>query len=164
MVTRILKHLLMPDWWTRRVFPPAIMHNIETAIRDSETRHHGEIRFVVEADLSFSELLRGITARDRAIELFSQLRIWDTEHNSGVLIYLLLADHDVEIVADRGIHSRVGNAAWENICQQMEHAFRQRRFEEGVLLGIRTISELLDHHFPAPRHNINELPDKPVVL
>lgn len=140
------------------------MRNIEKAIRDSETHHFGEIRFVVEADLSLSELLRGITARDRAIELFSQLRIWDTEHNSGVLIYLLLADRDVEIIADRGIHHRVGNAAWETICQQMEREFRQQHFEAGVLHGIRAISELLSRHFPTGGGNVNELPDQPIVL
>lgn len=164
MVTRTLKHLLVPAWWYRRAFPRAIMHNIEKAIRDSEAHHFGEIRFVVEADLSLSELLRGITARDRAIELFSQLRVWDTEYNSGVLIYLLLADRDVEIIADRGIHNRVGNAAWESICQKMEHEFRQQRFEAGVINGIFKISDLLYQHFPAPRHNLNELSDKAIVL
>jgi uncharacterized membrane protein len=164
MVSRILKHLLTPAWWYRRAFPRAVMRNIEKAIRDSETHHFGEIRFVVEADLSLFELLRGITARDRAIELFSQLRIWDTEHNSGVLIYLLLADHDVEIIADRGIHHRVGNSAWEGICQKMEQEFRQQRFEAGVIYGINAISELLHQHFPAPRHNVNELSDSAIIL
>lgn len=164
MVSRVVKHLLTPTWWTRRRFPAAVMHNIETAIRESEARHAGEIRFVVEANLNFADLLRGVTARDRAIELFSQLQIWDTEHNSGVLIYLLLADHDVEIVADRGIHKRVGDAAWETICQQMEQEFRQQRFEAGVINGIFKISDLLYEHFPAPRHNVNELSDSAIIL
>ncbi|OGT19031.1 MAG: hypothetical protein A2V90_00610 [Gammaproteobacteria bacterium RBG_16_57_12] len=140
------------------------MQNIESAIRDSEKHHSGEIRFAVEADFSFAALIRGSTARDRAIELFSQLRIWDTEHNSGVLIYLLLADRDVEIIADRGIHHRAGNAAWEPICRHMEQEFRQQHYEAGVIYGIRAVGELLNRHYPAGNGNVNELPDQPIVL
>ena len=112
---RILKHLCMPSWWSKRAFPAGTMQKIETAIRQGESRHYGEICFVIEASLHLYPLLRGVTARDRAIELFSQLRVWDTEHNSGILIYLLLADRNVEIIADRGITRPVGNATWENI-------------------------------------------------
>jgi uncharacterized membrane protein len=146
------------------VLPTSALRNIEAAIRDSEARHYGELRFVVEANLALPALMHGVTARERAIELFSQLRIWDTEQNSGVLIYLLLADRDVEIIADRGINKLVGSAQWETICQQMEQQFRQQQFEAGVIHGIRAISELLIQHFPASTNNINELPDTTVVL
>lgn len=161
---RIARHLIMPAWWGRRTFPPATLHNIAEAIRESETRHYGEIRFVVETHIGLSALMRGITARERAVELFSQLRVWDTEYNSGVLIYLLLADRDVEIVADRGIHRRVGDTAWESICQKMEQEFRHQRFESGVIYGIHAIGELLSRHFPTGSDNLNELPDQPIVL
>ena len=95
-----------------------------------------KIRFAVEHALDLPQLLAGMSARDRAIEVFSQLRVWDTEHNNGVLIYLLFADRDVEIVADRGIHAKVG-AGWEDICRSMEQRFRQGEFEAGVIEGIR---------------------------
>lgn len=163
-IQRLIKHLLLPAWWSSRIFTPATLAKIEAAIKESESRHYGEIRFVVESGLHLTALLRGTTARERAVELFSQLRVWDTEQNSGTLIYLLLADRDIEIIADRGIATHVDTAAWEEICQQMEQRFRQGEFEAGVLEGIRAISELLTQHFPAPPGNINELSDKPVVL
>ena len=146
------------------MLPPSALRNIEAAIQESETRHYGELRFVVETHLGLAALIHGMTARQRAIELFSQLGVWDTEHNSGVLIYLLLADRDVEIIADRGINNRVGNAEWELICKKMEQAFRQQRFEAGVIDGIHAISELLVRHYPASSNNINELPDRSIVL
>ena len=110
------------------------------------------------------ELLRGIRSRERAVECFGRLRVWDTEHNSGVLIYLLLADRRVEIVADRGIHGKVGTAAWEAICGEMQQEFARGQFERGVVLGVRAISDLLAAHFPPSDDSRNELPDKPVVL
>ena len=140
------------------------MHAIEAAIRDSETRHEGEIRFAVEAALDPAALIGRQSARQRAIDVFSQLRIWDTEHNNGVLIYLLLADHDVEIVADRGIHALIGSDEWERICADMEQAFRHGRFEEGVITGIQAVSEHLVKHYPRQGYNPNELPNAPVVL
>ena len=141
-----------------------MLDSIETAITDSETRHYGELRFVVETHLSFNALIRRMSPRQRAIELFSQLKVWDTEQNSGVLIYLLLADQDIEIIADRGIHHHVGNDAWQTICQQMEQQFRQQQFEAGIIDGIYAISKLLTQYFPATNNNINELPNKPIVL
>lgn len=154
----------MPPWLAGRHFPRAAMARIEHVISESEAVHMGEIRFAVEAALDFWPLMRGQKARERALEVFSQLRAWDTEHNSGVLIYLLLADRDVEIVADRGIDAKVGSAEWERICQQMEAAFRAGRFEEGVLDGIQEITVLLVQHFPIRAENPNELSDRPVVL
>jgi uncharacterized membrane protein len=141
------------------------MQAIEAAIARSESSHMGELRFVVEAALDWRDLLRGVTPRARAIEVFSQLRIWDTEHNSGVLIYLLLAEQRVEIVADRGIHVCVGSAGWQEICREMETSFRAGDFEQGVVKGIARITILLAQHFPAQDNsNFNELPDAPVVL
>lgn len=163
-MVRILRHLFMPHWLVKRYFPHHVLAAIEHAIRKSEATHRGEIRFVVEAGLDFWPLVRGQKARDRALEVFSQLRIWDTEYNSGILVYLLLADRDVEIVADRGIHMRAGEAEWRRICGMMEEAFRQGHFEQGVLAGIDEISALLARHFPASGVKPNELSDRPVVL
>jgi uncharacterized membrane protein len=144
--------------------PTQSLQAIETAIARSEAQHQGEIRFAVEAGLDLWSLLGDQSARERAIEVFSQLQVWDTEANNGVLIYLLWADHDVEIVADRGINARVGSAEWERICGEMEALFRQGRFEEGVILGIQAITVHLVKHFPARPEDRNELEDKPVLF
>jgi uncharacterized membrane protein YgcG len=161
---RIMRHLSMGRAAVRRVFPPRVLNVIEQAIRATETRHAGQIRFAVEASLELAPLLAGQTAQQRAIEVFSTLRVWDTEHNNGVLIYLLLADHDVEIIADRGIHVRLGQEVWEAICREMEAAFRAGHFEDGVLAGIHAVGEHLSRHFPARNGKSNEMPDRPVVL
>lgn len=163
-IRRFCRHIFSGPWLVGRYFPQAILGNIETAISRSESSHSGEIRFVVEAALHPYDLLHGKTARQRAIELFAQLGIWDTQDNSGVLIYLLLADHDIEIVADRGINDRVDPRHWETICHAMESAFKQGRFESGVLTGIAEISQILQREFPAVAQNKNELPDTPIVL
>ena len=161
---RILSHLFAPQWIVYRAFPRGALERIEAAIRDSEKLHDGELRFAVEAGLDLLPLLRGLSPRQRAIEVFSQLRVWDTEHNSGVLIYLQLVDRDIEIVADRGISARVEQHEWEAICRRMESAFRARRFEAGVLEGVAEITALLARHFPPRGANPDELPDRPVVL
>lgn len=161
---RVIRHWLTPQWRVRQVFPAQAMRAIETAIRESETSHYGEIRFAVEAALDSRSLFRGNTARQRAIEVFSQLRVWDTERNNGVLVYLLLADREVEIIADRGIHRDVGQPGWERICREMEQAFRQGRFEEGAVAGVQAISRHLARHYPASGANVNELTDQPAVL
>ena len=155
----------MPPWAWRRAFPRATLDAIEAAIRVSETRHGGEIRFAIENSLPGTLAWRGMSSRERAIGMFSNLRVWDTEHNSGVLIYLLLADRDVEIVADRGIHAKVGEQVWRDICLSMEMHFRQGRFEQGIIEGIQAITAQLQLHFPADTdRNPNELPNIPVVL
>ena len=124
----------------------------------------GELRFAVEAGLDWPELFKGVSARDRAIEVFSHLRIWDTEHNSGVLIYLLLADHKVEIVADRGINNQVIPSAWIAICREMENNFRAEKFESGILCGIKAITQLLQQYYPVNQHKRNEISNDPVIL
>ena len=163
-IRRIGRHLLEHRWRVRRIFPSRVLAAIEQAIKASETTHSGQIRFVVEGALDGRPLFRDQPARERALDIFSQLRIWDTVHNNGVLIYLLLADRDFEIVADRGIDAKVGHAAWEQICVEMEAEFRAANFEGGVLRGIAAVSRLLAEHFPAQGVGRNELPDAPVVI
>ncbi|MGD0960213.1 MAG: TPM domain-containing protein [Methylomonas sp.] len=163
-MSRFFKHFFCPPWRARRTFPKASLKAIKAAITASEGRHMGELRFVVENNLDIHQLRSGLSARQRAIEVFSQLRVWDTEHNTGVLIYLLLAERRLEIVADRGIHARVGDAAWTHICRSMETRFRDGAFEPGVLEGVEAITALLRQHFPAVADNPNEIPDAPVIL
>ncbi|WP_374681406.1 TPM domain-containing protein [Accumulibacter sp.] len=161
---RLLRHLIFPDWWVRRVFSRPVLQRLESAVARSETGHLGELRLVVEGNLALPDLWRGQTPRMRAIDLFSQLRVWDTEHDSGVLIYLQLIDRRVEIVADRGIDRRVGRPFWDAVCRRMEDAFAAGDFENGVLLALQTISEALREHFPASPENANELPNAPLLL
>lgn len=170
-ICRFFKHLVSNHWQVKRYFTTEALRRIETATMHNEKSHLGEIRFVVEAGLHPYEIIFNKTPRKRAIELFGRLNIWDTEHNNGVLIYLLLADRDVEIVADRGIHQHVGQAQWESICQEMEAMFKQGQFETGVLAGIEKIGALLAQHFPAnasithtKKSGRNEISDKPLVL
>jgi uncharacterized membrane protein len=163
-LTRVFRHLFAPDWLVHRAFSRATLKRIENAIRQSEAAHRGELRVAIEAGIGLLPLLRGVTPRARALEAFARLRVWDTEENSGVLIYLQVVDRDIEIVADRGISARVGQAQWDAICRRMEEAFRARRYEEGVLEGVAEITTLLAAHFPARRENPDELPDRPVVL
>lgn len=163
-VQRILRHLSYPRWRVRRAFPKATLQAIEAALAASETSHGGELRFVVEGCLMLPDLLRGVSSRQRAIDLFSALRVWDTEHNSGVLIYVQLADHKLEIVADRGIHQKVGDAAWREVCAAMEQAFRCGDFKRGAIESIRQVGGLLAMHFPPCNGNPNELPDNVEVL
>ena len=162
-MNRILNHLLTGELQLKRAFPDATLLAIERAIEECEREHCGEICFAIEAALPLPALLRKKSARERAIEVFAQLRVWDTAANSGVLIYLLLADHDVEIVADRGIDSRVEHERWETICVGMESAFRAGKFEDGVIAAVREVSTLLAGHFPPPDRD-NELSNRPVVL
>ena len=163
-VKRILRHLTMTQAQVNRAFPDTALKAIEQAIKASEKTHTGEVRFVVEGALDGAPLFSGQKARERALALFAQLGMWDTEHNTGVLIYLLLADRAVEIVADRGIHARAGALAWVAICHDMEAAFNAAKFEGGAVGGIQAVSRQLVDHFPAGGGNANELPDKPLVI
>ena len=163
-LVRILRHLVLPDWWVRRAFPKAALGAIERAITTSERSHQGELRFVLEANLPLHALLLDQSPRQRAIELFGELGIWDTEHNCGVLIYLQLIDRRVEIVADRGIHRRVGDAFWKAVCGRLETAFGEGQFESGSLRALAEITEVLAEHFPASGDNPDELPNAPLVF
>jgi uncharacterized membrane protein len=161
---RVLRHAVLDHLAVGRAFAPQALAHIEQAIADGERTHRGQVCFAVEAALPPLRVLRGLTPRERALEVLGLLRVWDTEENAGVLIYLLLADRDVEIVADRGIDRRVDPAAWRVICSRMEAAFAGRRFEAGVVQGIGEVSALLAAHYPSTAGMRNELPDKPVVL
>jgi uncharacterized membrane protein len=163
-IRRIGKHLLEHRWRGRRIFPPEVLAAIERAIKAGEATHSGQVRFVVEGALDGKPLFRDQPARERALDIFSHLRIWDTAHNNGVLIYLLLADRDVEIVADRGIDAKVGASGWESICKAMETDFRAGNFAGGVIRGIEAVSRQLAAHFPKHGAGRNELPDAPVVM
>ena len=160
---RIFRHLFTSIWSVRRALPASSLQAVERAIRDTEATHEGQVRFAVEHALDLQQLLAGRSARERALDIFSELRVWDTEHNNGVLIYLLLADRDVEIVADRGVHAYV-KGGWEAICRRMEERFARGEYETGVIEGVRAVGEHLQQHFPARRTGRNELPDQPVVL
>jgi uncharacterized membrane protein len=162
---RFFRHLATDHGSVRRAFPDTALARIEAMIGDGEKRHRGQVRFAVEPSLPLARVLAGVTPRERAIDVFGLLRIWDTEENCGVLVYLLLADRDVEIVADRGIHGRVGTKAWNAVCRKMETAFRGGRFAEGVEAGLGEINALLAEHFPREGGaGGNELPDRPIVL
>ena len=153
----------MPPWAARRSFPPATLKKIEEAIRASEKEHDGELRFVVESVLPLHYLRGEKPSRRRAEDLFAQLKVWDTEHNSGVLIYVQLLNRHIDIVADRGIASKVEQPEWDAVCRAMEAEFRAGKFEAGALEGLSRVTRILARHFPARGTRLNELPDKPVV-
>jgi uncharacterized membrane protein len=162
---RIVRHLFATRAGTRRRFPVALLESIEAAIAAAEARTSGEIRFVVETALEPGEVWAGLTPRERAIQTFSDLHIWNTELRNGVLIYVLLADRDVEIIADRGATGRIAQADWEGVCEVMETHFRAARFAEGALAGVAAAGGLLEKYFPADRgRNRDELPNQPALL
>ena len=161
---RLIQHLFYFPWRLRRLFRKSVLEAIEREIDASEAHHSGQIRFAVEANLGLIPLLRGTTSRARALEVFTNLYVWDTAQNNGVLIYLLLAEQRVEIVADRGIQAKLENAVWRQICQQMQNTLQQGDFEAAVCSGIRAIDAQLSVHFPATSGQVNELPNPPVVL
>jgi uncharacterized membrane protein len=162
---RFWRHLFTDRAHARRAFPAAALERIERAIADGETRHGGQVVFVVEPALPLSRVLAKLPPATRALEVFGLQRVWDTAHNNGVLVYLLLADRDVEVVADRGIHARVGEEAWREICRRMEAAFRADRYADGVVEGIGAINALLERHYPRDGDSGgNELADRPVLL
>ena len=161
---RVLRHAVTDHRSVARAFPAAGLEQIEHAIAAGERTHRGQVCFAVEGALPPMRVLRKLSPRERALEVFGLLGVWDTEENAGVLIYLLLADRDVEIVADRGIDRRVDTGTWQAICTRMEAAFADARYVDGVVEGIREISALIATHFPRAGGIGNELSDKPVVL
>ena len=161
--TRIVKHWLTTRWRVDRAFNRADLYAIEEAVQTCNAGLVGEICFVIEGALDSAALFRDQSPGERAIEVFSQLRIWDTEHNNGVLIYVLLADHAVEIVADRGVNARVGADEWQAICHAMEAAFRRGAYRDGAIEGIRAVAQHLARHYPANTSGRDELPDVQVM-
>jgi uncharacterized membrane protein len=161
---RFWRHVTSDHMTVRRAFPQSALARIEAAIADGERMHGGQVCVAIEAALPPARVLKRLTPRERALEVFGLLRVWDTEENSGVLVYLLLADRDVEIVADRGIHRIVGDDAWQSICTKMEQAFATGNYADGVVSGVADISKLLATHFPRGAVGPNELSNKPVIL
>ena len=164
--SRWLRHAFGTGRAARRAFPPAALGRIEAAVTASERLHAGEIRVAVEGSLEPGEVARGKTPRDRAMEVFAALGVWDTEANNGVLIYVLLADHDVEIVADRGFNGRVAPAEWARACDDMQREFRAGRHAEGVVAGVEAVGRIIAAHFPRlpGQRDADELPNRPTLL
>lgn len=164
-IKRWLKHLCTGEIARRRAFGPKVLKAIEQAIHDCEALHPGEVRFAISASLTPAQLLRNMTPRQLAQDAFARLGVWDTEHNNGVLIFVLLADRDVEILADRGVgNGKVPQAAWQHCCLVMQTHFSEGRFEQGAIEGIRSVSEVLAQ-FPPTRGDVgNEQANKPDLL
>lgn len=162
-IQRLFRHRWLDEADTRRAIPPELVERLKQRVAASERRHTGEVRIYVEAGLPFSYIWRGATARERAVAIFGKLRVWDTEQNNGVLVYLLLAEHAIEIVADRGVDRHVGPAGWQEVVRHMGTAFRAGRFEDGLTQALEEVSAILVRHFPAQGENANELPDEPVL-
>ena len=164
-LTRLLRHR-WADGRLRRVLTPEVLQRLGQRVAASERRHTGQIRICAEGGLPLSYLWRGASARERAITQFGKLRVWDTEHNNGVLIYLLLAEHAIEIVADRGLAQRVPPGTWHALVGHMRAAFRAGQYEDGLTEVLADVSALLVAHFPVSGHapSSNELPDAPVLL
>jgi uncharacterized membrane protein len=164
-LARLMRHLFASRALTRRRFPAAVLASIEEAITAGEARTSGEVRFVVETALEPHEVWSALPPRERALHVFSGLHMWNTEARNGVLIYVLAADRDVEIVADRGAAARIAQADWEGVCRMMESHFRAGRFAEGSVAGVEAVGALLARHFPPPRGtNRDELPNQPALL
>ncbi len=180
-LARLLRHALATHWRTRLLFPSATQDAIQEAIRQAERAHDGQIRFAIETALTPLHVWHGVGARARAIEVFATLRVWDTERNNGVLVYVLLADRSVEIIADRGFRDRVDAAEWEAVCRVMESHFRERHFKSGAVAGVEAVGKLISRHYPtgsaggataeggAGRAGSagtpgSELPDRPALL
>lgn len=147
-----------------RAFPPAVMQEIQEAIAAGEVKHDGEICFAVEARLPARYLLGGRRIRERAENVFGDLRVWDTERRTGILIYVLLGDYTIEIIPDRGVVARVPEGSWAPIIASMSEQFRKERWKDGVLAGIEATHKLLELYLPPGPGRRNELPDAPVVL
>ena len=163
-MTRALRHLFAGS--ARRLYPVDSLHRIAAAIAEGETAHRGQVCFAVESSLPLGAVLSGLDAGRRAREVFSRLRVWDTEANNGVLVYLLLADHHIEIVADRGVAAAVDDAQWRDVCARMETRLRDGNPEAAALEGVSAVSALLARHFPRAADDVarNELPDLPQIL
>lgn len=163
-IARLFRHLVETRWALRRRFTPDVLDRIERAVHAGEARHRGEIRVVIETDLDAWSILDGRTPRERALEVFALHGVWDTAENNGVLIYVLFADRDMEIVADRGYAGQVQRAEWEAVCKAMEVEFRAGRWEQGVIAGVERASAVVERCFPWREGDRNELPNRPELI
>ena len=166
---RVLRHRSQDSADTHRTIPADMVERLRQRVAASEQRHTGEIRIYVESSLPSSYLWRNASTRERAVMMFSKLRVWDTVHNNGVLVYLMLAEHAIEIVADRGLNTHVPAQQWQMLVTRMADAFRGGRYEDGLTQALEEVSAVLVEHFPAmdasgvSQPNPNELPDAPVL-
>ncbi|MEY4765547.1 MAG: hypothetical protein RI907_2220 [Pseudomonadota bacterium] len=163
---RWTRHLWLDDSDSRRLLPTEACARLEAAVRASEARHLGELRVCVEASLPWAALRAGLDAHQRAIDLFGQLRVWDTPHNNGVLIYLLLADRRIEILADRGLHSLADPKLWTQLAQDIGQAMASGQVEAGLQQALTQVSAALVAHHPAPASTTkrNDLPDSIILM
>jgi uncharacterized membrane protein len=161
---RILRHLFTTTATGRRAFPPAALKSIQATIAKGEDLHRAEVRLVIEPSLSLADALDGMSSRQRARELFSNYRIWDTEENCGILVYINLADHKVEIIADRGIGRLISAAQWQAVCQTMTRDFARGAYQDSVIAALEQLNEMLHAQFPADGPRPNQLSNKPIIL
>ena len=165
---RLIRHVAASHWRTRLLFPKSTLDAIEQAVARAERTHAGEICFAIETSLAPLHVINDLSPRARALEVFAHLKVWDTEHNNGVLIYVQLADRGVEIVADRGLAGRVHPPEWEAVCRLMEEHFRAGRYQAGSIAGVDAVGTLLARHYPAQGDELapgrNQLPDRPTLL
>jgi uncharacterized membrane protein len=161
---RIWRHLVTTTSVARRAFPDATLDAITSAVMTGEQTHRGEVRLVVEKSLPFAAAWEGVTNRQRALAMFTECGVWDTEDNCGVLIYINLAERKVDIVADRGIGRRIDAATWQAVCDTMTAGFAQGNFHDSTLAAVARVNALLHTHFPANGKRPNELPDRPAML
>jgi len=161
---RAWRHLTSSSAEAKRAFPETTLTAIGEAITAGEQTHRGEVRLIVEKGLSFDDAWDGVTNRQRALALFADYGVWDTEDNCGVLIYINLAEHKVDIVADRGIDRKIDSATWQAVCRTMTEGFRKGQFHEATLAAVEGVNALLREHFPANGARPNELPDQPLML
>ena len=161
---RLLRHVFARS--ARHLFPEDSLQRIAGAIAAGELRHRGEVMFAVESELPAAMVLRGVQARQCAEAAFARLRTWDTAANNGVLIYLLLADRRLEIVADRGLSDLVSAEQWRGVCVLMEERLRAGEPEQAVIRGIEAVSDLLAGHFPQldGDPDQDELSNLPLIL
>jgi len=164
--SRWFRHAFSSRSAVRRAFPADSLERIEAAVTASERLHRGEIRVAIEAALDPGAVAGGKSPRQRALEVFAALGVWDTEHNNGVLIYVLMADHDVEIVADRGFNGRVAPAEWSAVCEHMRREFVSGHYTAGVVTGVEDVGRLVGAHYPQAPGQIDEdqLPNRPTIL
>lgn len=161
---RIWRHLVTTSAGSRRAFPTAALNQIQKTIAKGETLHRAEVRLVIEPSLSIQDVLNGTSSRERALELFSLYDIWDTEENCGILIYIELADHQVEIVTDRGVNRIISESEWQDICQTMTRGFASNSYGDAVIAALEKLNALLHVRFPDDGSSVNQLSDRPIIL
>jgi uncharacterized membrane protein len=163
-IGRALRHMSSTRAKAARAFPPAALDAIAQAVTAGEQTHRGEVCVIIEKALPLQAIRAGVDNRQRALALFADYGVWDTEDNCGVLIYINLADRKVDIVTDRGIGRTIPASTWEAICAALTQGFAQGRFQEATLQALRDVNTLLATHFPAKGSRPNQLPDRPRML